>query len=141
MDYQEVLNEIKIYNGESNLPKYSTNISNECIEIIKQLLEERIQNYVFVAPCKPNDMVYEIVSDYTECSHYGERCNSSGCQGCEQACDSKLIYKYIPTVADKNYILKNINNFDNKIFVSEDKAKEKVTMLNLNKENNNGRLV
>lgn len=99
-------------------------------DIIDKLAEYETaeeEGRLVVLPCRAGDTVYEIRSDYTKCSICGDKFNEYECQGCEEECDSRKIYKIEEYTM---YILEDIvrhircNNWGKTIFTTREEAEK-----------------
>ena len=100
---------------------------NDCIKKLSEYETAEREGRLVVLPCKAGDTVYEIRSDYTECSAYGDKYDGYGCEGCEVECDSRKIYKIEEYTM---YLLENIvwhircGNWGKTIFTTREEAEK-----------------
>ena len=118
---------VKAPSGLIHLVDNSESGMNQAIKKLAEYETAEEEGRLVVLPCRAGDTVYEIRSDYTKCSICGDKFNEYDCQGCEEECDSRKIYKIEEYTM---YILEDIvrhircNNWGKTIFTTREEAEK-----------------
>ena len=119
------------------LPSEAKKILNLATKL-KEYEDLEEQGRLIKLPCKMGDTVYCIFNRYTKCTFNNEEFDEYNCQGCEHECDSKKEH-YVQDMRaySLDWIVTNLKNFGQTIFLTKPEAEAKLKEL---RGNQNGKV-